>query len=226
MQELARRYDKISNYFLQWTPSPQFQKIMNIVLLKLINDAIKRYKAVKILDVGCGHGTWIKYILNNIPDASAISITGIDISKKRIQIAKSMLADKPNISLIAMDFMEYKPTEKFDIIFIAEVLQLIEEKYYEKILQKCYSILASPGFVVIVDRDRISFHYLKFLIKRKLKRFPKDYLSGGTYEFIRFPSFKKLSCIAKENNFSIVNKVKVKEFHSLVLFKNSPKGSC
>lgn len=221
---MAAGYDRISKYFLKWEPSPQFRKIMDSVLIRFIDNELSRANGkekVRILDMGCGHGTWIEYILSKIKNPENLWITGIDLSKERILIAKSILADKPNIVLQTADFMGYNPIETFNVILIADVLELIEEKYYEQILRRCYGLLRDCGYTIIVDKDRNSFFYLKFLARRMMKMFPRDYLEGGTYKFIHFPSFKYLCKIAQHNDFHVLHQSRIEEFHALVLLKNS-----
>jgi 2-polyprenyl-3-methyl-5-hydroxy-6-metoxy-1,4-benzoquinol methylase len=221
MRELAKRYDSIADYFLRWTPSFQFREIVDKVLLELVRNETSRHGKLNMLDVGCGHGTWIKYILERIEDDSRLKITGIDISQERINLAKSLLSGYSGVNLETTDFLKFDSQESYDVIFIADVLELIDEQYYERILQKCFKLLNIPGYTVIVDKDRYSLQHLKFMLKKRMRLFPKNYLSGGTYEFIRFPSFKYLSQIALRNGFLIVRRAKAKEFHALVLSKSS-----
>jgi ubiquinone/menaquinone biosynthesis C-methylase UbiE len=220
MEQLAKRYNKIYDYFLSWEPSPQFREIMDKTLITIVEKSINSSEKTVILDLGCGHGTWIKYILEHVGASDKLDIVGLDLSEKRILLAKSLLAETQNVKLLATDFMKYDPAgTTFNIIFIADVLELIKEKYYAGILQKCYDFLSVPGYLVIIDKDRNSFHYLRFLVKRNLRLFPKKYRQGGTYEFIRFPSFKRLSQTALNIGFKLLGRTRVMEFHALILMK-------
>lgn len=222
-RELAKRYDKALNHFSKWTPSVQLRTIFKEAILGLLGNETSLSKKIRILDVGCGHGTWIKYILDRIQDPTRLDITGIDISEGRIRSAKDLLADYPNVSLYVEDFRLYDSAEKYNIISFVEVLSLIPKRYYRDIFKKCFELLCNPAFLIIIDKERYSLFSLRFLVRKKMKLFQQDpiYARAGTYKFVTFPSFALLSRIAKKTHFRILKKLRVKEFHALTLLKQT-----
>jgi SAM-dependent methyltransferase len=75
---------------------------------------------IKILDIGCGDGSFIRDVSTAGVDADFI---GVDISANMLKLAKSSF-DSPGVQLIAADGfrMPLKPDAKFDLIHIDSVL--------------------------------------------------------------------------------------------------------
>jgi SAM-dependent methyltransferase len=75
---------------------------------------------IKILDIGCGDGSFIKNALTGGIDADFV---GFDISINMLKMAKNSV-DRPGVQLIAADGfkMPLKPEAKFDLIHIDSVL--------------------------------------------------------------------------------------------------------
>jgi SAM-dependent methyltransferase len=80
---------------------------------------VEKYAPLKVLDVGCGTGAFIKEIVKFSPQAE---ITGIDPSKGMIKIAKEQL---PQVKFHVMDGFEVSQSfqgQHFDLIHIDSVL--------------------------------------------------------------------------------------------------------
>jgi len=212
---MAEVYDNLVDLFAEWQPSPQFREVFSRTVLQLVKTYGKISKKPRILDVGCGHGTWIEYVLRNVPEKSNLTIKGFDISKERIRLAKTILADFPNVSLEVEDAKYYSTSERYDIVFFAEVINLFSKDCYFDIIRKYSGMLDNGGHMVIIDKEKYSLHCLKTYIKRKLGMLHR------AYDFTRYPSFKQLSKIAQTNGLRAVELLKVKEFRGLILVKAS-----
>jgi len=212
---MAKVYDNLVDLFAEWQPSPQFREIFSRTVLQLVKSYGKFSKETRILDVGCGHGTWIEYILNNVPENLNLTIKGFDISKERIRLAKTILADFPNVSLEVEDAKYYSTNERYDIIFFAEVINLFAKNCYSDIIHKYSDILNDGGHMVIIDKEKYSLHCLKTYVKRNLGMLHR------AYDFTRYPSFRQLSKIARTDGLKAVEILRVKEFRGLVLMKAS-----
>lgn len=57
---IALEWDAYGQRCLSWTPSRAFQETMKRAVLDFISNRTK-----SILEVGCGHGTWLDFILHN-----------------------------------------------------------------------------------------------------------------------------------------------------------------
>ncbi len=80
----------------------------------VINNS-KLSKQDKILDVGCGTGVLIPYIIKNLGDTGKIIC--IDVSDKMIKVAKKKNNDK-RVAFKHSDIFKYKKKNYFDKIFL------------------------------------------------------------------------------------------------------------
>jgi 2-polyprenyl-3-methyl-5-hydroxy-6-metoxy-1,4-benzoquinol methylase len=220
VREISKRYDKVAEYFTEWVPSTQLKTIFNNTVLKILDNQLADHESIKVLDVGCGHGTWIKYILENVKSRSKLDVTGIDLSHKRIELAKSTLTNYPNVSLRVGDIRTYESDKSYDLIFFTEVFCFIEKSHYHDVFKVCFELLNKCGYLVIIDKDKYSVYNVKFLLRKLRKNFEGIYREAGTWEFIEHPSFRHLLGVARKNSFSLVDKPKIKEFHGLILSKS------
>jgi len=166
-----------------------------------------------ILDVGCGHGTWLQFLLDNVPNASDLELYGIDISKARIEIGQKQLKRHANINLLVEDIRTYEPRRTFDLVFFAEALQFIPDVEYEFILRRCHDLLSDDGILVVVDKERWSWLALRVTIRRRLGQLPPE----STY--VRYPNFAFLRRIATKMGFAVQDFVKIREFRGIIFGK-------
>ncbi len=215
-QEIADLYNNFSEVLYEWSPSVQFKKIFDETVLEIVEKKCKLSHEVRILEVGCGHGTWINYLLKRVTNPTNIKIKGIDISEKRISLARKMLANHSNVSLKVINFMEIISSEKYDIIFFAEVLQYINEHDHYSVFNKCFKLLTNEGYLIIIDKEKYSLHALKIRI---LQTLGKIGFISEKYKYVSYPSFKYLSKLSEKIKLQIEKKLKIKNFHSLVMIK-------
>ena len=108
---------------------------------KIISSLIE--KNSKILDVGCGNGELMKYILENISK----NIRGLEISKKNIQscIEKGLTVIEGNAEIDLGQF----PDESFNYVILSQTLQAFlnpEKVLYELLRVGRKAIVTIPNF--------------------------------------------------------------------------------
>jgi ubiquinone/menaquinone biosynthesis C-methylase UbiE len=104
-------------------------------------------KGIRVLDVGCGSGAITNDIARRI--APGGHATGIDISEDLIAVAKKRYMEIKNISFHVGDIYHYPPTEKFDLITSARVLQWLDHP--KEALMKMKTLLSNSGGISILD---------------------------------------------------------------------------
>lgn len=101
----------------------------------------------KILDLGCSVGHFADYISKRY----CSYVTGIDISKDRIDYAKEKFAEIKNLNFIEMDFsaLSFEPSS-FDLIYSFDTIHFTQtvEKMRD-LLDKCMDILKPGGELAI-----------------------------------------------------------------------------
>ena len=115
--------------------------------INLLN--LDAYKTV--LEIGCGTGRIAKKIIKQCK-----KYVGIDISSKTVDVARNHFKDFNNASFINEDFLKYKDTEKYDVIFSTLTFMHIKDK--EKALINVFNLLKNNGiFVLSVDKNQQNF---------------------------------------------------------------------
>lgn len=97
---------------------------------------------VSVLDIGCGIGAY-SYHFGRL----GCDVTGIDISKKMINICKSKCAEFDNVSFVRSSLRDFNPTKKYDIIVGGFMLGYFEN--LEESLKKIECCLKKDGVAVL-----------------------------------------------------------------------------
>ena len=125
-------------------------KQMSMVTLSELEFFVKEIQlppGSKILDLGCGVGYFADYISKRYGSY----VTGIDISKSRIDFAKENFSDIISLDFIEMDFNElsFEPYS-FDLIYSFDTIHFTQtvEKLRD-LLDKCMDILKPGGKLAV-----------------------------------------------------------------------------
>jgi 2-polyprenyl-3-methyl-5-hydroxy-6-metoxy-1,4-benzoquinol methylase len=105
-----------------------------------------------VLEVGCGHGLFIKKFLETVVINDSLSVDMVDISKASITATREILSTitfekTPNFSYIHDDIINFDGSKKYDFIIMGEVLEHVERP--DIILKKLYSLLSENGRLFI-----------------------------------------------------------------------------
>ncbi len=118
----------------------------------------------KILDFGCGYGILSNFLALNQSDRDVL---GMDLNRKRIDVAKRSIKGRKNISFRCIPFGGLK-LSTFDAVVMTDVLHHIDENEINSILRSVWQCLRPGGKLVILDVDRRPI--LKFLITYLIDR--------------------------------------------------------
>ncbi|WP_045168486.1 class I SAM-dependent methyltransferase [Caldicellulosiruptor morganii] len=138
---LAEKWDEIV-----WHAPEKLNKIIEKIQLK-IGD--------KVLDVGCGTGVLVEYILKSVGQQG--SYLGVDISEKMIEKAKEKYKGIENVDFVCSDATELFFREHFDAIICYSVFPHIQDK--EMAVKKFSQMLKEGGRLAIAhseSRDKIN----------------------------------------------------------------------
>jgi 2-polyprenyl-3-methyl-5-hydroxy-6-metoxy-1,4-benzoquinol methylase len=152
----------------------------------------------KVLDIGSSHGTFTIYAAKTKRN---ISITGVEIDKKRAQSSGEKASGLGNIDFVASDFIEFQTNEKFDAITCLDVMHHMPRSLHAKVVEKSYMFLKPNGIFVLVEMNK------KPLVK---------YLWNYAHDMV-FSRTTKLNYIARED---AINMIKARGF-SISAVKNA-----
>jgi len=150
----------------------------------------------KILDIGCGGGILCESLVQ-----FGANVTGIDLSEKALNIAKS---HQQNLNIhyeltSAEDFADKNPAQ-FDVITCMEMLEHVPDP--ASIIASCKKLLKPNGklFLSTINRNVKSYLYAIIGAEWVLKLLPKS-----THDYAKFIRPSELSCILRQHRFDIKN---------------------
>jgi len=103
--------------------------------------------AKRILDAGCGNGSYLSRLHSFFPDKS---YTGIDLSPEMIEVAKSRYGDA-SFTFEQADFLQYQNSKKFDIVLMRLIVQHMSG--FGEILKNAAKLLSPQGSLIIIEPD-------------------------------------------------------------------------
>jgi SAM-dependent methyltransferase len=113
------------NPFRRWVNSVFRRDIYERYLRTM--DHVRRYGSRTALDVGCGSGP---YELG-LAEAGVGRVVGVDFSEAMIDLARARAAEYPDkrdrFEFVCADFMEYEPTETFDVVIAMGLFDYIRD---------------------------------------------------------------------------------------------------
>ncbi len=103
-------------------------------------------KGCRVLDVGCGTGTFIGKLLQKYPHSSFV---GIEPSEVAVQDAIAMAAGRPAIEILKGTGEAMSFEDAFDLVYLGESLYAAFDK--QAIVSNCHSALKRGGAITIME---------------------------------------------------------------------------
>jgi trans-aconitate methyltransferase len=142
-----------------------------------ITDILDRYLPERglIVDLGCGYGIISHLVSSAHSDRSVI---GVDMSSRRIEVAKSGVNHSNSIEFRAADVREFQIPRCSAVVMI-DILYMLTFQEQERLLSRCYEKLCDNGVVVIKDNCKspywkYAYAYIEDVIKTKLEVYGKE----------------------------------------------------
>ena len=205
-KEEIEKFSKIAEEW--WSPTGKFKPLhkFNPIRISYIKENIintfklknqeKPLKNLKILDIGCGGG-----LLSEPMCRLGADVTGIDASKKNIQIAK-LHAKKSNLDIkyLSTSPENFKTEQKFDVILNMEIIEHVENINF--FLKSCSSLLRKEGIMFIATINKTLKSYLFAIVGAE---YILRWLPIGTHEWEKFIRPENLVEILKKYNLRLEN---------------------
>ena len=196
-----------------WDPDGKFRPLhkFNPVRIEYIKKSIikqfnikkkqKPFSSLEILDIGCGGG-----LLTEPMSRLGGKLTGIDASKKNINIAK-VHAKKNNlrINYICSSPENLNSNKKYDIILNMEIVEHVNDLNF--FIKSSSSLLKKNGIMFIATINKTLKSYLLAIIGAE---YILNWLPVGTHDWFKFVEPEKLKKICEQNKliFSNLNGLK------------------
>ena len=203
-KEEIEKFSKIAEEW--WDPQGKFKPLhkFNPIRISYIKDNIietlklknkkKPLEKVKILDVGCGGG-----LLTEPMKRLGANITGIDASKKNIEIAK-IHAKKNDLKIdyICASPENLSENDKFDVILNMEIVEHVDNVDF--FLASCSNLLKKNGIMFVATLNKTLKSYLFAIIGAE---YLLRWLPIGTHDWEKFVKPDDLISILAKNNLKV-----------------------
>ena len=195
------KFSKIAEEW--WNPNGKFKPLHkfnpirisyikeNITQTFKINQKKTPLKNVKILDIGCGGG-----LLSEPMCRLGADVTGIDASKKNINVAKlHSKKNKLKINYICTSPEKLKIKNKFDVILNMEIVEHVNDVNF--FLKSCSKLLKKDGIMFVATLNKTLKSYVFAIIGAE---YVLRWLPIGTHEWEKFLKPEEIKTILKKNN--------------------------
>ena len=181
-----------------YEPLEQMMAIRHQYMSKILRDhsgqdIYEFFKNKKILDLGCGTGEF----LNNYYGMGA-ECSGIDIENN------FKIKNKINFKLINIEANKFLKNckKKFDVIFLFEFLEHLEEQDKYQLFENLTKNLNKNAYIFIstINKNLLSKYLAIDIAENLLKLLPKK-----THDFNLFLSPSKLQLISQKYNLNLMN---------------------
>ena len=200
------KFSKIAEEW--WNPTGKFKPLhkfnpirIRYIKNNLINDfSLKNKKkpldGLKILDIGCGGG-----LLSEPMARLGAKVTGIDASKKNIEIAKHHLK-KSNLSI---KYYNYSPEKffsknKYDVILNMEIVEHVDNVNF--FIEQSAKFLKKSGIMFIATLNQTLKSYIFAILGAE---YILRWLPIGTHDWQKFIKPDQLIKICKKNSLVLKN---------------------
>ena len=134
-----KRYKQVYDKEMMWSSNKPTLDVLNTI--KKLNIT----KNAKILDLGCGEGRDIIYLLNK-----GYNVLGIDYSKTVIAKCNEITYNKFSNNFIALDIFQDNLNESFDFIYSVAVLHMfVLQLHRDLYLKFIYEHLTDDGRALV-----------------------------------------------------------------------------
>lgn len=148
---------------------------------KWLLSIVKKQNPKSILEVGCGFGRNIKFLIRN--GVSPSGITGFDISTKMINLARKYIKNE-KVKLYTLSLADFKAKKKFDLVFTYGVLMHTPNNKIEDAINNLVDL--SRKHLVLIEQNYPANNNYTFAHNYR------DLLSSRKIDIIKYRSDKKL----------------------------------
>lgn len=100
-----------------------------------------------VLEIGSGVGTQTELVAKRLGGSG--SVTGVDLSPRSIELARSRLEGWSNVRLIAGNAVEIEIDGSFDVVLMPDVIEHIPVEQHRELFAKVRRWLRDTGWVLI-----------------------------------------------------------------------------
>ncbi len=176
-----KSYDNSANEFMEKIGSLNNYNETYDFLVKLVN------KGDNILDLACGPAQISKYIY----DRANVNITGVDLSKEMLKIAKKNI---PNGEFIQDSIIDYNGKSDYDLIIIGFGLPFLNNEQVKECIKNSVLLLKTNRYI-----------YISFMEGNK-QGFEETSFGGENKFYVYYHNENEMQNIMENNGIELMKK--------------------
>ena len=189
-----------------WNPTGKFKPLhkFNPIRIEYVRNIIIKHFKIKnskkplnkfsLLDIGCGGG-----LLSEPMCRLGADVTGIDASKKNIEISKIHAKEKKlKINYLNLSPEKLNTKKKYDIILNMEIVEHVDNLNY--FIKTCSNLLKKNGLMFVATLNRTLKSYIFAVVGAE---YILKWLPIGTHEWNKFVRPEELSEICFKYNLKL-----------------------
>ncbi|MCA0971005.1 methyltransferase domain-containing protein [Halobacillus litoralis] len=115
--------------------------------IKKIIKMLRDQRAKTVVDLGCGHGGYLRKLSEEFPD---LKLVGVDINQKVVDHARSLSEGYPNISFEVGDINTWEPEEQVDVVLLHNIFHYIHPDERDNLLDHLRSYVTHKGLISVI----------------------------------------------------------------------------
>jgi 2-polyprenyl-3-methyl-5-hydroxy-6-metoxy-1,4-benzoquinol methylase len=104
-----------------------------------------------LLDVGSGHGT---FAIMAAGKSRNVEVTGVELSRPRIEKAKAKAAGMKNLNFVHCDFSKFSAGNKFDVVTCLDVMHHIPRELHSSVIERARELIRPGGTFILVEIEK------------------------------------------------------------------------
>jgi cyclopropane-fatty-acyl-phospholipid synthase len=158
-----------------WEDESDDLESSELQMLELTTERADIKNGTKILDLGCGWGSFSLFAATKFPDKKFTAVSNSNSQREFIEKTAESRGIK-NLKVITSDINDFDPDEKFDRVVSVEMFEHVRN--YQKLFKKIHTWLEKGGklFVHIFNHKKIAY---KFEIKDSSDWMARHFFTGG-----------------------------------------------
>lgn len=149
----------------------------------------------RLLDLGCGPGTYSMAIVEKFPEVKATLLDqpGAIAEARRIAESRGMTN---HLEFVTADARTYLPDEPFDAVLISNMLHMMQPAASIQLLTRCFGMMSPGGRMIVqaqyLNDDRVSPRWatLLNLCQRVVTQEGRNHAIGETKEWMEAAGFE------------------------------------